>query len=399
MNYETRMDVAGDHEHGPDLSVDADDGASSRKKLILIAIAVAVAGIAAVALLVSGAQEDTGFAPGSNATVPTVSVISPGQGTYAGIINATGTLAARREMPVGVVGEGGRMVSVPVEAGDWVSAGQVLAVIDRSVQTQQTASAAAQIEVARADADLAQANLDRAMQLVERGFVSQADIDRLTATRDAAVARVRVAEAQLGERQARNAQLNIVAPAAGLVLERNVEPGQVVGAGSGVLFSIASSGEMELLAQIGETELGTIPVGATGTVVPVGTDQSFTCQVWQKSPTISEQTRQGTARCALSYDPALRPGGFASIELNSGAVVAPRLPESAILTDAEGSYVMIVNAENQIERRDVTLGMISDDGIVIASGLDGSEKIVARAGGFLTFGETVKPVLESGDAS
>jgi len=173
----------------------------------------------------------------------------------------------------------------------------------------------------------------------------------------------------------------------------------VVGAGSGVLFSIARGGEMELLAQIGETELGTIPVGATGTVVPVGTDQSFTCQVWQKSPTISEQTRQGTARCALSYDPALRPGGFASIELNSGAVVAPRLPESAILTDAEGSYVMIVNAENQIERRDVTLGMISDDGIVIASGLDGSEKIVARAGGFLTFGETVKPVLESGDAS
>ena len=60
---------------------------------------------------------------------------------------------------------------------------------------------------------------------------------------------------------------------------------------------------------------------------------------------------------------------------------------------------MIVNAENQIERRDVTLGMISDDGIVIASGLDGSEKIVARAGGFLTFGETVKPVLESGGAS
>lgn len=399
MNYETRMDMAGDHEHGPDLSVDVDDGASSRKKLILIAIAVAVAGIAAVALLVSGAQEDTGFAPGSNATVPTVSVISPGQGTYAGIINATGTLAARREMPVGVVGEGGRVVSVPVEAGDWVSAGQVLAVIDRSVQTQQTASAAAQIEVARADADLAQANLDRAMQLVERGFVSQADIDRLTATRDAAVARVRVAEAQLGERQARNAQLNIVAPAAGLVLERNVEPGQVVGAGSGVLFSIARGGEMELLAQIGETELGTIPVGATGTVVPVGTDQSFTCQVWQKSPTISEQTRQGTARCALPYDPALRPGGFASIELNSGAVVAPRLPESAILTDAEGSYVMIVNAENQIERRAVTLGMISDDGIVIESGLDGSEKIVARAGGFLTFGETVKPVLEGGDAS
>ncbi len=399
MNYETRMDLAGEGEHGSAAGMDAEDGAVSRKKLILIAIAIAVAGMAVVALLVSGGQDEPAFGAPGNATVPTVTVISPGQGTYAGIINATGTLAARREMPVGVVGEGGRVVSVPVEAGDWVNAGQILAVIDRSVQIQQTASAAAQIEVSRADAELAQANLDRALLLVERGFVSQADIDRLTATRDAAVARVRVAEAQLGERQARNAQLNIVAPAAGLVLERNVEPGQVVGGGSGVLFSIARGGEMELLAQIGETELGNIPLGASGTVVPVGTERSFTCQVWQKSPTISEQTRQGTARCALSYDPALRPGGFASIELNSGAVVAPRLPESAILTDAQGSYVMIVNGDNQIERRAVTLGLITDGGIVIDSGLDGSERIVARAGGFLTFGETVEPVLEGDDAN
>ncbi len=393
MNYESRVDLAGDTEHGQAPGADAEQGMTSRKKRILIAIAVAVVGLAAVALMVSGGQDEE-FGAGDNANVPTVTVISPGQGTYAGLINATGTLAARREMPVGVVGEGGRVVSVPVEAGDWVGAGQVLAVIDRSVQSQQTASASAQIEVARADADLAQANLDRALQLVERGFVSQADIDRLTATRDAAVARVRVAEAQLGERQARNAQLNIVAPAAGLVLERNVEPGQVVGGGSGVLFSIARGGEMELLAQIGETELGTIPVGATGTVVPVGTDQSFTCQVWQKSPVINEQTRQGTARCALAYDPALRPGGFASIELDSGAVVAPRLPESAILSDAEGSYVLIVNADSQVERRDVTLGLITDDGIVIRSGLEGSERIVARAGGFLTVGESVNPVTE-----
>lgn len=394
MNYETRVNLAEAGDDGHATGMASGSEGVSKKKPVLVAIAVALAGLAVVALLVSGAQDDAGLGVADEGTAPTVTVISPGQGTYQGIINANGTLAARREMPLGVVGEGGRVVSVPVEAGDWVGAGQVLAVIDRSVQTQQTASAAAQIEVARADAELAQANLDRALQLVERGFVSQADIDRLTATRDAAVARVRVAEAQLAERQARNAQLNIVASAAGLVLERNVEPGQVVGAGSGVLFSIARGGELELLAQIGETELASIPVGATGSVVPAGTDRTFTCQVWQKSPVISEQTRQGTARCALAYDPALRPGGFASIELNSGTVVAPRLPESAIMSDSAGSYVLIVNADNQVERRDVELGMISDEGIVIESGLDGSERIVARAGGFLTVGETVQPVVE-----
>ncbi len=391
MNYETRVDLSQATEHG-DLVDDTElERRRLRKRRLLIALAVAGAAIVIAAVMLSGGEAETAFAPKEGGTTPKVTVISPGASTNASLINATGTLAARREMPVGVVGEGGRVVSVNVEAGDWVRAGQVLAVIDRSVQTQQTASSAANIAVAQADAELAQANLDRALQLVERGFISQADIDRLTATRDAAVARVRVAEAQLGERQARNAQLNIVAPAAGLILERNVEPGQVVGGGTGVLFSIARGGEMELLAQIGEAELASIPVGSTGTIVPVGTDQGFACQIWQKSPVIDQQTRQGTARCALPYNAALRPGGFASIEISSGAVVAPRLPESAIMSDDQGSYVYIANEQNQVERRNVELGMISEGGILILSGLDGNERIIARAGGFLTVGEDIRP--------
>src|SRR3546814_5199751 len=73
----------------------------------------------------------------------------------------------------------------------------------------------------------------RAKQLVSRGFISQADIDSKTATRDAAVARVNVAKASLAETQARNGRLDIRAPAAGLVLTRDVEPGQIGSAGSG----------------------------------------------------------------------------------------------------------------------------------------------------------------------
>lgn len=397
MNYETKVNLsdtglseAGGHGMLND-GVDEDTSGKSRKRLLIIAAIVAA--IALAAFLLTRGEEEAPFSA-RTAETPAVTVLAPGNTTLEGVINATGTIAARREMPVGVVGEGGRVVSVPVEPGDWVRAGQVLAVIDRSVQTQQTASQSAQLQVSQADADLAQANLDRALQLVERGFISQADIDRLTATRDAAVARVSVARAQLGERQARNAQLNIVAPAAGLVLERNVEPGQVVGGGSGVLFSLARGGEMEVLAQIGEAELASIPIGATGTVIPTGTDQAFTCQVWQKAPVINEQTRQGTARCALSYDPALRPGGFATVELSSGTLVAPKLPESAILSDDRGSYVYIVGEGNTAQRRDVELGLIADDGIAIASGLDGSEQVVLRAGGFLTEGEVIRPVTE-----
>lgn len=398
MNYETRVDATDTEDRlvlegdGDNEAVSAADEARQRRKKMWIVLAIVVAGALIAALMLSGGDEEVAFAPSEDGTTPVVTVLAPGAGTLQGAINATGTLAARRELPVGVVGEGGRVVSVPVEPGDWVGAGQVLAVIDRSVQRQQESAQSAQIEVAAADAQLAQANLDRALQLVERGFISQADIDRLTATRDAAVARVDVARAQLAERRARNAQLNIVAPAAGLVLTRNVEPGQVVSPGTGTLFSIARGGEMELLARIGEVELDAVDVGALGTVTPAGSDEEFTCTVWQKSPVIDEQTRQGTARCALGYDPALRPGGFASIELASETVVAPRLPESAILSDDRGSFVYIVDENDTVVRRPIEVGIISDEGIVIASGLTGDEHVVLRAGGFLTDGDKVRPV-------
>jgi RND family efflux transporter MFP subunit len=324
-------------------------------------------------------------------TAPVITVVTPGRTTIAGEIEASGTLDARRPLPIGSVGEGGRVVSVPVDAGDWVSQGQVLAVLDRSVQVQQIASARANINVAQADAELAQANLDRALQLVERGFISKAEVDRLTATRDAARARVQVARAQLGELQERTARLNIYAPAAGLVLERNVDPGQTVGGGGEPLFTIAKGGEMEMLAKVSESDLAKLSVGTTATVTPVGLDKSFTGQIWQLSPTIEETNRQGTARIALSYAPGLRPGGFATATIASGTIVAPMLPESAILSDDQGSFVYVIDSENKAQRRPVRTGIVTDEGIAVVEGLTGTEQVVLRAGGFLTEGETVQP--------
>ena len=393
MTYETEI-RAGDGET-TQVSLDGDRITTieaqprNRKRFYIVAAAVLLAAIVGAYLfLTAGAEED---AVDNAAQAPTVTVVSPGRATVEGQIIATGVLAARREAPVGVVGEGGRVVSIPVEAGDWVRQGQVLAVIDRSVQSQQARAAAAQVEVAQADANLAQSNLDRALQLVERGFVSKADVDRLTATRDAAAARVRVARASLGELQARNARLNIVAPSAGLLLERNVEVGATVSAGSGPLFRLARGGELEMLAQVGEEQLARLRAGVSAEVTPVGSDQSFTGQVWQVSPTIDARNRQGTARIALSYDPALRPGGFATANILSGTTTAPLLPESAVLSDDRGSFVYIVDGENKVQRMAVETGMVTSEGVVIESGINGSEKIVLRAGGFLNEGETVNP--------
>ena len=70
------------------------------------------------------------------------------------------------------------------------------------------------------------------------------------------------------------------------------------------------------------------------------------------------------------------------------------LPESAILSDNKGSYVYIVGKDNKVARRDVKPGEVTENGVIVASGLTGQERVVLRAGAFLAPGETVKPKAE-----
>ncbi len=396
MNYETTISAEAAEPVGAELG-----GATTQRSKGISGRLLAIGAIIFAILLAIGAY--FAFAGGEpvgagddESQAPVVTVVAPGKTTIAATIEVPGQIAARRSMPVGIEGEGGRVISVPVDAGQWVRQGQVLVVVDRSVQVQQAAAQAAQIEVARADAALAQANLDRAQQLVARGFISKAEIDRLTATRDSAAARVKVAQAQLNELRARAARLNVVAPAAGYVLSRNVEPGQSVGPGGAPLFTIARGGEMEMLAQVSETQMARLSKGVNAEIMLAGSDKTFKGQVWQIAPTVDESTRQGTARIALPFATELRPGGFATARISGGSLTATVLPESAVLADDDGAFVYIIGKDNKATRRSVKTGMVTSEGIAITEGLSGNELVVLSAGGFLNPGETVNPRRQKG---
>ncbi|MEH3107183.1 MAG: efflux RND transporter periplasmic adaptor subunit [Sphingomonas fennica] len=368
-----------------------DAGPAARRRRLLKIGGV----IAAVVLLVVGwvamHRAKPAAAPGE--TLPHVTVIVPGRQAVTHVVTAPGMLAALRDMPVGVAGEGGQVVSVLAEPGDWVKRGQVLAVIDRSMQVEQAASLAANVAVAEADARFTQAQLTRAQALVARGFISRADIDQRTATRDAAAARVRVAKAQLGEQRARIGRLNVVSPTAGLVLTRTVEAGQIVGGQGqqGVLFRVAENGTMELLARLAEQDLAGLKVGSPATVTPVGATRGFPGRIRQLPPIIDATTRQGITRITVGYDPALRPGGFASATITGGTTTAPVLPESAVQSDEKGNFVYIADAGNRIVRRPITIGEVSERGVSIARGLTGQERVVASAGAFMNPGDKIIP--------
>jgi HlyD family secretion protein len=367
---------------------------SRRRRMIIIAAAVLILLIAAIAALVisrSATKSKEEAAAASAGHVPTVPVDVPGQSQVARTITASGPLGAKRDQPIGVAGSGGRVVSVLVDAGSWVRAGQTLAVIDRSVQAQQAAQMAAQVDSARANAALAQSNYERAVALQGRGFVSKAEIDSKKATRDAAYAQVRVAQAQLNSMRAEIGRLSVVAPVSGLVLARNVEIGQVVGPGSPALFRLAEGGQMEMRAQLAQQDLALVHVGIPATVTPVGSNRGFSGQVWQVAPVIDPVSRLGDVRISVPYDPSMRPGGFAEAKITAGTTTAPMLPQSAVLSDDKGNYVYIINAKNEVERRDIQIGNVSDNGVSIASGISGTEAVVLSAGPFLSPGQKVNP--------
>jgi HlyD family secretion protein len=360
-----------------------------RRKLILIFAAIFAVVIAAGIYF----GRKTTPPPATN-SAPTVTVIVPGRTAVAANVSATGTLMAKRDMPVGVAGEGGMISRVLVDAGDWVRAGETLATVDPAVQAAQTSQMQAQIASAVANAKLAQSNLDRAQALVSRGFISKADIDSRTAARDAANAAVRLAQAQFREQSARLGRLDIRAPAAGLVLARNVEAGQIVSSGSNALFSIAMDGTLEMQAKLAEQDIAGLHVGMVVQVTPVGAGRTFQGTIWQIAPMIDPVSRQGTVRVQLAYDPALRPGGFATAAFSSQHTEAPVLPESAVLSDDQGNYVYVIDQDSKVQRRPVKIGDVSDAGVAVLSGLQGNERVVYSAGAFLNVGEKIIPEVK-----
>jgi HlyD family secretion protein len=392
MNRETSI-------HSSDTLVVVDRSSRRRRMVIIGAIAALALFVIGLAVLTGRGATSGKGAPaangGSAGQIPSVTVVVPGQSQIGRVVTASGPLAAKRDQPIGIAGQGGRVVRVLVDAGQWVRGGQALAVVDRSVQAQQAAQLAAQVEAAKADAALAQSNYDRALALQGRGFVSKAEIDSKRAARDAAYAQVRVAQAQLGATRAQINQLNVIAPASGLILSRAVEVGQIVSPGSGALFHLAEDGQMEMQAQLAQQDLAFVHVGMPAQVTPVGSDQSFTGSVWQVAPIIDPQSRLGQVRIAVPYAPAMKPGGYAEAKITAGQTAAPLLPQSAVLSDDQGNYVYVINGKNEVERRDVKIGTVDENGVTIASGLSGNEAVVLSAGPFLNPGQKVKPMREA----
>jgi HlyD family secretion protein len=354
----------------------------------------AIGAVAAILVLVLAYRLMTAAKPhealADRGGIPLVSVIVPGQQAVTANVTFTGAIAARYDMPIANEGDTGRIVAVYVEAGDHVKRGQILAKIDDSVLVQQVNRLSASLEQASAQAALSAAEYKRAQGVEAAGALSAEDIEKRRATSVTDAANVKVVAAQLAEARARLERTRLTAPVEGTVLTRRAEVGQIANPGGEALFRVASGGEVEMRGQIAEQDLAQVRAGQAATVYLTGIARPFAGEVRLLGAIIDPQTRLGDIRIRLKPDPALRPGAFARAVVAISQAQRPVLPQTAVMADVNGSYVLVVNSADKVERHAVRVSGTTDSGVIIAEGLTGGERVVATAGGFLRDGEPVR---------
>jgi RND family efflux transporter MFP subunit len=356
------------------------------RRTLIIGLVGLVALVAALVMVRAGRKANV-----PAALPPLVTAVAPGRTSYTQKASFTGAIVARYDMPIGVDGEGGRVAAILVEVGDTVRRGQVLARLDTSVLAPQVASLRAALEQSRAEAVLADAEYQRAVAInASMGALSKAEVDKRRSQLATANARVKASEAQLAEADARLNRTELRAPADGLVLTRAAEVGQAVTAGTPPLFRLARGAEVEMKAMVAEQDLPNLKVGQTAEVNVTGVATSFPGKIRLLPAVIDPQSRLGEVRVTLPRDRNLRPGAFARGEAKVANDVRPIVPQTAFLADARGSYVYVVGPGDRVERRAVHFGGTQPSGIVIADGLEGSERVITTAGAFLHEGEQVR---------
>jgi len=364
---------------------------------LLAAIALAIVELLAVRMTQA---LSTKKAVTNKLSIPTVSVTRVGVSDVPTTIEIIGTISARYDMPIGVEGDAGRISAIYVEAGDHVKRGQVLARLNVTVLQPQVTNLEAALEQSKAEADLADAEYKRALAVGASGALSVEETQRRKSSAVTAAAKVKVAAAMLAESQAKLARAEVRAPADGIILTRNVEVGQIASAGGEALFRLSENGDVELRGQVSEQDLPLLKPGQDVAVKLTGTSRVYAGKVRLLGAVIDPQSRLGTVRVALQPDANLRPGAFARAEVTVSNAERTVLPQTAVLTDDKGSYVLVVTAGNKLERRPVHVSGIAGNGVTIADGgLRVQEEVVSSAGAFLQPGEEVKPILKEVGAS
>ncbi|PYP56731.1 MAG: efflux transporter periplasmic adaptor subunit [Gemmatimonadetes bacterium] len=325
-------------------------------------------------------------------TLPTVSVTTVAHDTSPSSVSLPGALTAVQTAAI-YARTPGYVRRRLVDIGGRVRAGQLLADIDAPDLDQQVAQARGVVAQTRAAQALAQANLVRWQALAVDSAVTAQEVDQMQAAFNEAVANSNSAEANLRRLVQLQAYERVVAPFAGVITARNVDPGALVGPAGGVsetlaagtgstpgsLFTIAQTDTLSVYVTVPEDYAAAVGIGKPAVVVV---------------PALPGDTLRGrVARTAGSLDPAARtlltevrvanpkgvflPGMYAQVQLALGAGTPPlRVPATALVIRDGPPQVVTVAPDSTARYQTVTIGRDLGTWVEVTGGLEQGAHIV-----------------------
>lgn len=286
----------------------------------------------------------------------------------------------------------GYLDAVLVDRGDLVKKGQLLALVRPSELPDQLLSAKSAVAQAQASAALAKSNLERAQALAPRGLVSQQELQNASNAAASSEAQLAAAQAQLGVYATRLGETRLEAPFDGVVVSRRLDPGALVGAGSGAVLTIARVDVVRVFISVNERQAPFVKLGQHAQVrFDALPGRVFEAKVERLAPSFDPLTRTLDAELQLpNPERVLRPGmyGEAQLELDRhlGSLVLGA--EAVQLSDGK-AFVYVLEGE-QVRRRQVTLGEELGEQLEIVSGLTAGTVVVTRGIDGLSEGAKVR---------
>ena len=363
----------------PALSLSAPGRPRPWRRAAAAAVLLLLLGGAGLALLRRGAGKNRNLAP---------YVTSVEQGSLAGVITASGEIAADKRVNVSPKRQG-QLQELFVDEGDQVAAGQPLARMDPSDINNRLQELQAQVAVAQVELSRTRSEYERRRKLYDQGALSGDDITRYRSSFDSSQAALAAAQQRLAQRSVESNDLVVRAPFAGVITNRFADPGSYVtptttasataGATSSSIVELASG--LLVKAKVPESDIGRIRLGQPAKVrVDAYPDNSFAARVQRISPR-AEKTNNVTTvevELALINPPAdtVRIGMTADIDFDAGRLPPrPLVPTVAIVTEGGKPGVLVPGPNNQPRFRDVTLGSSSGRDTQVLSGLSPGEKV------------------------
>lgn len=349
---------------------------------------VSVASIALLSTVLSGCKSDSGDQSNASESIQ-ARVVDVKQVETPAVVRSTGTLHSRETTTLSAQVMG-RVEQVLVREGDAVRAGQVLVVLDDATlrssaeQAEAALNAAEQLQAAaQSNADLAASTLARYKQLETQKSVSPQEMDEVTRRAEAAQAQVNALKAQAGAVKAQQSgaramlgYTRIVAPYAGTVTARTVDPGAMAAPGV-PLIQIDSAGALELQTTVPESAIASVHKGMKiALAVDSLNGQHFEGAVTEIVPAADQASHSFLVKITLPSSFGLRAGIFASAEIPTGARQAVLAPRSAIVMRGSLACAYVVDNNGVAQLRYVTLGAENAGKVEALSGLSGGERLV-----------------------